>query len=147
MRRTGTQRKGMNVVVDLAQQREDKAAKEYRECKEAVDLEIQRLDDIENYYQEYTKQFNQQTQGLRAKQMMARRDFLKQLAQTRDTQKFHIQQLREQLTCLKQTWVKQHLKKENLATYVDTIRQDENKAEERKDQKQLDDWISQTHGR
>lgn len=138
--------KRMKVVVDMAQRAEDDAASQLAKCRRALDEELQRLNDLEQYYQEYDQRF-QNTPAVRADQLSANRQFLQQLRETCNAQHMQVKKAEALLEAAKSYWRNQHLKHLNLQQYVDKLRSQEGAVREKLEQKLLDDWASQSYSR
>lgn len=137
----------LSVTVDLAKRREEKAAKQLAHCRLILEEEQARLTELDSYYGEYVQQFKRLTTGLRASQLAAQRDFLEQLADTQNVQRAQIDKARRVLEEAKKVWLQEHLKHENLRDYVLRLESEEEKERDKKEQKAVDDWVNQTHGR
>ena len=138
--------KRMKVVVEMAQRAEDDAAAQLAKSRQELDEELQRLNDLEHYYQEYDQRF-QNTPAVRADQLSANRQFLQQLRDTCSAQGVQVKRAEHLLEAAKGYWRDQHLKHKNLKNYVEKLRAQEGAVREKLEQKLLDDWVSQSHQR
>lgn len=137
----------LSVVVDLAKRDEEAAAKVLQSTLLAVQQEQQRLQDLQRYYDEYDSRFRSITHTMRAEQLGASRQFLQQLKESCTVQQQQILRVEHQLEQAKGVWREKHLKHDNLKKFVQRVRQEEIKALDQLEQKAVDDWVVQTHGR
>ncbi len=132
----------MKVVVDLAQRQEDAAAKQFKQCQEALQQELQRLDELKTYYDDYEAKFNSKTGGLRANEIADSRLFLQRLNDAQSAQQLNIQRIKAEFDRAKLIWHQAHLKRQNLCDLVVRYREEEQLDQDRLEQKGLDDWTS-----
>lgn len=137
----------LSVVVDMARRKEDDAAKRLELKRRQLDDEVQRLEDLKEYYQEYEVRFKQNQTAVRAQEFAKKRDFLNQLSQSCDIQKLQVQHVQNEFNAAINEWHQCHLKTEKLNEYVDTLTQQEKTALEKKEQKRVDEWVTQTYAR
>lgn len=131
------------VVVDLAQRDEDKLADAFTQAKLAVQTAHAQLTDLNQYYQGYIDRFKQQTQGLRASDLINSRAFLQQLSVAIDSQRRQVDLLEKQLQHAQIQWHRSHLKTQSLMDLRTQYRKDEAEQADRHEQKALDEWVSQ----
>lgn len=133
----------IDVVVELAQREEDAAAEQFSAAKNALAQAETQLQDLQNYYQGYVSRFGAQTQNVKASDLAKSRSFLQQLAAALDAHLQQINALQQQLQLKRQFWHRLHLKTQSLMDLQQRYRREEAEELDRKDQKQLDEWVSQ----
>ncbi len=139
--------KRLSVVVEMAVRNEDSAAKTLQRCLEQLALEKNRVTEIEGYYAEYEKQFQQQRSHVSVGTLTNNREFLRKLTETLRAQQDKVKVVEAKLETLKKEWRICHLKSDNLKSYVASIKQQETKVLDAKEQKALDEWSTQFHTR
>lgn len=139
--------KRLLIVVDIATREEEHAAEKLKQSRENLAKEEARLRDIESYYHDYTIHFGAKKTGLRADQLVSNRDFLRQLSQTAEAQKIQIQRYVEQVDRAKNEWFACHLKKENLEAYIEKLKREEQRVQDKQEQKMVDEWVIQSLSR
>lgn len=139
--------KRLLIVVDIAHKNEQNAAEKLKLSRENLTREEARLRDIEGYYQDYSTHFGAKKNNLRVEQLVANRDFLRQLSQTAEAQKIQIQRVTEQVDYAKNEWFACHLKKENLMAYLEKLKREEGALQDKLEQKMVDEWVTQSMAR
>lgn len=135
----------LQVVLELARRDEESAAKMFENLRSAYQTEVQKLEDLENYYQDYEAKFRSRTNGLRASDIANSRSLLQQIVMVQQGQKLQIQQAKNELDKGRLEWHKIHLKYEKLQELIRRYRIEETLEDDKKEQKMIDDWVSQTH--
>lgn len=139
--------KRMSVVVDMSKREEEAAAQELQVCLLKLSEEEQKLQRLDEYYRDYEKLFASQKVGVRVESIVSNRNFLHQLAETIKVQEQQVVHLREQAEGVKRHWHLCHLKHGNLAKFVEQIKTGEIADQDKMEQKNVDEWVSQSHSR
>ncbi len=137
----------LSVVVDMARRKEDDAAKVLEKKRAQLDDEIKRLDDLNTYYSEYETRFKENQHSVRAQDFAKKRDFLNQLSHSRSIQALQLQHVQREFDLAIGEWHQCHLKSEKLCEYVEGLKRQEMADIDRKEQKAVDEWVTQTHAR
>ncbi|VUD56413.1 hypothetical protein TDB9533_02068 [Thalassocella blandensis] len=138
--------KRLLVVLELARRDEEKAAKDFESARTHYQGEVQKLQDLEKYYDDYASKFQAQTQGLRGSDIANARSLLQQIVMVQQGQKLQIHNAQNAMEKSKQIWHKNHLKFEKLQELIRRYQVEEALAEDKQEQKIIDEWVSQTHG-
>lgn len=133
--------------MDMATRNEDAAARDLQQCHEQLAAEKQRILEIEGYYTDYEKLFQQQNRHINAETLSYNRKFLQKLSDTRRAQMEQLKVTEVRLEKSKQAWRICHLKCDNLKSLVNDVRQQEIKVMENNEQKVIDEWSTQFHSR
>lgn len=139
--------KRLAVVVELTRREEDTAADKLRAGLQTLEQHQQRLNEIERYYGDYEKLFNQNLQPMSVGSLQNNREFLKKLSESRSAQHEHIKLAQSHVQALKEQWRTCHLKAKNLKKYVTEVEAQEINELNAKEQKLVDDWSTQFHSR
>ena len=137
--------KRLAVVVELAKREEEKSARKFEQARSAYQAELQKLQDLKNYYDDYEAKFKAKTQGLRASDIANARSLLQQIVLVQDGQQAQIEKVKNVMEVAKQVWHKNHLKHEKLVELIKRYQTEEALTEEKHEQKIIDEWVSQTH--
>lgn len=134
--------KRMTVVLDLAQREQGLAAKNLEAHQQQLNQEQARLQQLESYYQDYESKVGSVQTTLRASELANNRRFLGRISEAKCQQQVQITQLRKHYEAAKQHWMTCHLKQENLVKLIERYRQEEGLAQEKSEQKQLDELVN-----
>lgn len=137
--------KRMEVVIELARRTEDQAANNFKEAKNVLEAERQRLADIELYYQSYSARFAQDSKAISASKLANARQFLNHLTDAKVQQYQNIEKAEQQLDDCRAQWQKTHLKHKALEDFSSRIESEDLQAYESAEQKKMDDWVNQRH--
>lgn len=133
----------LSLVLELAERTEQQAAQTYEMARRLWQEDAQKLQDLELYCVEYEASISTARVVRRAQDMVRDRGFLQQIYRARQQQESVVKQ-REGLTeQKKQLWHKAHLKHSALRNLIERMREDEQKALNRKEEKLLDEWFAQ----
>lgn len=139
--------KRMAVVVGMAKREEEQAAAVFGERQQQLAAEQERLRELEVYYGEYATKLEQQTSGLRAEDFQTARGFLQRLSDAQSQQRQHIEKIEAGVEVAKKAWHTMYLKKQNLDKLVDRYVKEEDDLAQKKEQKMIDEWVSQSLSR
>jgi flagellar FliJ protein len=144
--KTQAKSKRLAVVLDLAEREKEQAAQAFEDSRRAHALERQKAEQLAGYYQDYAASFAA-TQGLRASDLIKQRNFLQQLADAQKQQQMAIRNAAQVLEARRHAWQTAHLKHKNLAELIARYRAQEDAAQDKKEQKMLDEWFQQQSSR
>lgn len=139
--------KRLAIVIDIAHKDKENAANKLIACQANYDEQQQRLIELNDYYNDYDQRFKSTTNGIRANDFAAKRNFLDQLSLVIKQQKNNLIEVEGMLEKVKHEWQKCHLKCENLQRFVVDLQRQEMLAAEKTEQRTIDDWITQSHHR
>ncbi len=137
----------LSVVIDLAKRDEDAAAKILDEKRQAYEAETQRLDELRQYYGEYEQQFNRKGLPLRADELVRQREFLQQLTKSCESQTLHVDHMHQAFEQAVAQWQVCHLRHKQLRDYVARLHKQELALMDKKEQKRIDEWVTQRFAR
>ncbi len=129
----------VNLVIQMAAEQENAAAQALQHAQQEELAARQRLMDLKAYYAEYDKRFQSQTQALRGADLAHARGFLANLSDACRAQTLLVAQCERKVEEARQQWQQAHLKTDNLERYQSRCRDDEQRVEDRREQKLLDE--------
>jgi flagellar FliJ protein len=138
----GLQRlKSLHVVLSLAEQSEQQAAKLLREQRLQLESQQQQLQEITNYNQQYSQQIN--TIGhANIGQFISQRNFLGQLGQLIKAQSETIGVLTQQTERAQSRWQSEYLRRKKIAELIAKIEREDDLNAQKRLQKELDEMAA-----
>lgn len=133
----------LTLVLELAERTEQQAAQAYEMARKVWQEDVQKLRDLELYCTEYEASISTAQVVRRAQDMLRDRGFLQQIYRARQQQEAVLSQRESLCEQKKQLWHQAHLKHRALRNLIQRMREDEQKALNRKEEKLLDEWFSQ----
>ncbi|ATX76666.1 MULTISPECIES: flagellar export protein FliJ [Reinekea] len=134
----------LGIVEKLAKQREDQAAQALAQVRAQLDVENNRLLELGQYREEYLGYLDQQgALGISMQQWRRTQGFIDQLADLAQRQQITIDgwHAREQQVLDK--WQLLYQRRKNIGQYIDKLSIEEVLVEDKKEQKVIDELISQ----
>ena len=134
----------LGIVEKLAKQREDQAAQALAQVRAQLDVENNRLLELGQYREEYLGYLDQQgALGISMQQWRRTQGFIDQLADLAQRQQITIDgwHAREQQVLDK--WQLLYQRSKNIGQYIDKLSIEEVLVEDKKEQKVIDELISQ----
>ncbi len=138
-----TRSKRMQPVADVAVRREREAAVRLGECQRREQACVQRLDELQRYRDEYTRQFADGG-SLSAARLQDYRTFLGRLNQAIEQQGELLVRVRHDCEAQRRRWLDLHGRAEALGKVVSRYRVEERAGEERREQRDLDQRTQST---
>lgn len=135
--------KRIEIVVDLARRAEETAADNFTQAKSALELAEEQLRDLAQYYQGYVERMQANTRAVKPSELIQTRAFLQQLSVAIRGQEHQITLLQQQLQQRQLAWHKSHLKTRSLEDLRTRYVREEHDADDRLEQKALDEWVAQ----
>lgn len=133
----------MAVVLRLAVQAEEGAARQLQQSREQLQQARQQLQQMSQYQQEYIDSINTARQGVTAQSMINDRQFLAQLGQVLVSQQHQLQQYQAgEERCL-EGWQQCYRRRRNLEQLIERLQQREDSHLEKQLQKELDELSAQ----
>jgi flagellar FliJ protein len=129
----------MQLVIDLAKRKEEAALSALRESRKALELEQHRLFELNRYYAEYQSSSSGEGRAFEPEDFLRKRQFLAKLDTALDQQKQQIFVVEQRLEADTKSWKILSLKTESLISYQQRCRDDERRAEDKREQKLLDE--------
>ncbi|TXR53406.1 flagellar export protein FliJ [Reinekea thalattae] len=136
--------KRLQLVAKLAQQREDQAVQALAEVRSQLALEQQRLDELLQYRKEYQTYLDQQANGgIAIEQWRRTQGFIDQLAMLAQRQESTIASWQQREQQVLEKWRELYQKKKNIGQFIDKVSAEELIAEDKKEQKFIDELVTQ----
>ncbi|MDX1342138.1 MAG: flagellar export protein FliJ [Reinekea sp.] len=134
----------LEIVIRLAKQREDQASQALAQVRNQIELEEKRLEELQQYQQEYRGYLEQQgAQGISMQQWRRTQGFIDQLEDLSIRQQQTIVTWRQREQQVLEKWRELYQRRKNIAQYIDKISMEEAIAADKQEQKQIDELINQ----
>lgn len=133
----------LEIVLELAERNERKAADVYEAAKRAWQTDEAKLEELRVYYSEYEQSFSGNN-VMRASDMARQRDFLQKLSDAIVQQGEVVTHRFELAETKKGLWHKAHMKYAALRDLIQRMRADEQRVLSRREEKMLDEWFTQS---
>ena len=128
----------MRKLAELARTEERRECERMGRAQQALDQEIRRLDELTAYRREYTSRFDHAA-DVSPVRWQDYQNFLRRIDQAARDLEQQIQAGRDARDAHRRRWLVKRQKLESLESVVDRYRRNERHAEERKQQKAIDD--------
>ncbi len=130
----------LQIVLQLAARKEEAALQKLQRAQQELDAQTQRLQDLKGYQQTYLDNLRGSTSGANLAQLLtAYQKFLGQLAGALEQQTLMVENARRQMLHYQGIWLDLHNRHKGMGDFIDRCRVEENVAEEKKLQQQLDE--------
>lgn len=133
----------LTVVLDMAARAEQQAARAFELARQQWQGEVEKLRNLESYCAEYETTMSGARVARRAQDIARDRGFLQQIYRARQQQELLVNQRETLVEHNKRLWHKAHLKHGALRNLIQRMRDDEQKALNRNEEKLLDEWFAQ----
>jgi flagellar protein FliJ len=137
----------MQVVLVLAERKEQQAGQQFSQYRAQVDAEKEQLRQLEDYAAQYLNTYSERKTGVRPHELIAYSSFIQRLAEARKDQETRIARMQLNLNRLQQLWQQAYQKRESLKDLIARLQQEENLALDKRLQKELDGLVGQAHSR
>ena len=135
----------LTVVIELASRAEEKAAKLFEQKNQQLSEENTRLQELESFYQNYEQQFCTKNTAMRATELFEARQFLSRLSDVQKGQILQIERVKQDLEVAKKQRHQCYLKRKSLNELVTRYKHEESEISDKLEQKQIDEWVTQSH--
>lgn len=135
----------MQVVLVLAERKEQQAGQQFSQYCTQVDAEKEQLRQLEDYAAQYLNTYTGRKTGVKAQELIAYSGFIQRLAEARKDQENRIARMQLNLNRLQQLWQQAYQKRESLKDLIARLQQEESAALDKRLQKELDELVSQAH--
>lgn len=143
---TSSQR--LETVKRVEDSREREAARRLGAAQQQLATEQERLKELMSYQVEYQENFNQRaTQGVNASHFLEFHAFMEKLNQAIEQQRRIIQQCEQERQRQQLLWQERYTKSQALDKAIDHVLKIEQRARDRVEQKNLDEFGQQLHQR
>lgn len=140
--------KRFQPVVDVAEKHEEQEARRFGDCQQILAEEEFKLEQLEQYRDEYARQFAAASEsGMGAMQMRDYRAFLERLNQAIEQQLGAIQRAQEACEEQRGEWLHKRSRAQALDKVAQRYRADEKRHADRQEQALLDEHASRMHSR
>ena len=135
--------KRMKVVLTLAEQQEDDAAKKLNQFREQLAQEERQLVELRDYANQYLHAQGELRQGVLAHELINYSSFINRLNEACRDQEIKVERYQGMLENLLQQWCIKHQKRKAIEDLIVRLQQEDNLLLDKRLQKELDELSSQ----
>ena len=139
--------KRMQVVLLLAERKEQDAGQQLQKQRQLVDQEIEQLRQLDEYAKQYLHAYSGRKINVRPDELIAYSGFIQRLGAARGEQEAKIERQQKVFDRLQQLWRIAHHKCESIKELIERLTQDENALMDKRLQKELDELVGQQYSR
>lgn len=140
--------KRLAVVLSLEERREQTALETMATAREAWEVQHQRLQELQQYQQEYRNQVRGSQQGtVPVSRLQGWQAFIAQLDQVIQQQEKQLAQAQARLEDCRRTWQQAYERRRGIEKYIAACRNQEQRAQDLKEQKLLDEAAGRAYSR
>jgi len=136
----------MQIVIDLAQKKQDEAGAVLQEKKSLLEAKRAKSEELKTYYEHYDKLYADRKVGLRVAEIINSRSFLQQLAVAIEFQKEQLLLAEKAVLEAQTEWRRHYLKVQSLLDLQHRYQNEENAEVERRDQRLMEEWTTARYG-
>lgn len=133
----------MAIVEKVALQREEQAAKALSMARQQMEMEHKRLQELIDYQNDYDGNLRQEGREMTGMQLRNFQYFTGQLEHIVIQQKQQIETLDGQIEQIQEKWQELYIRRKSIGSIVDKIKLEEWVVQEKKEQKAMDELVSQ----
>jgi flagellar FliJ protein len=141
-----TRSKRMQPVATVAHNRQQNAARIMGERQRSLDDQQQRLQELNNYRDEYARRFEGGAESMAGINMRDYRLFLSRLNEAIEEQARRVEQARAALEQSRGQWTTTRVHSDAVNKVVERMQADERRAEDRREQKENDEFSQRPRG-
>ncbi|SFM17033.1 flagellar export protein FliJ [Marinobacter zhejiangensis] len=135
--------KRLEVVLTLEERREKAALEKLAEARQGWERHRQRLDELRSYHADYREQIRRGQQGVvQVRQLQGWQAFIAQLDQVIAQAERQLEQAARVMEESRKVWLLAYERRRGMDKYIVRCREQEQRTQEAKEQKQLDDAAS-----
>jgi flagellar protein FliJ len=139
--------KRIQVVLTLARQQEDIAAKRLGQYREQLTAEEQQLSQLKEYATQYMRDYAGQRQGVYAHQLINYSGFVHRLGELCKEQEIKLERMQVAYKKLQEQWRTAHQKRKSVEDLIERFKQEESLLLDKQLQKELDELSTQKFAR
>lgn len=139
--------KRMEVVLLLAERKEQEAGLQLKQQRQLVDLEIEQLRQLDEYAKQYLHSYSVRKTNVRPDELIAYSGFIQRLGNARKEQEAKIERQQKVFDRLQHLWRIAHHKCEGIKDLIERLKLDENALIDKRLQKELDELVGQQYSR
>ncbi len=142
-----TRSERMQVVLMLANRKENEAAQRLSQFQTQVAAEEEQLRQLDEYANQYLQTYAERTQNVRADELISYSGFIQRLAAARKDQELRLESLYHSREKLRQQWRENHHKRNSIEELIARLKIEENNQFEKRLQKDADELVGQQYAR
>jgi len=139
--------KRMQVVLLLAERKEQELGQQLSQQQQVVNLEIEQLRQLDDYAKQYLHTYTERKTQVRAHELIAYSGFIQRLGEARSEQQAKIERQQKVLARMQQVWRTAHHKCDSIRELIERLQQDEHAILDKRLQKELDELVGQQYSR
>ncbi|MCG8516757.1 flagellar export protein FliJ [Marinobacter sp. CA1] len=136
------------VVLELEQRREQQALEKLAAARDQWQQHQNQLEELRQYQAGYQQQIRNDQQGtVSVARLQGWQAFVTQLDQVIGQQEIKVQKAKEQMEQCRQDWQQAYERRRGMARFIDSCREQEQRAQDARDQKAMDEAAGRAFGR
>ncbi len=139
--------KRLQVVLMLAERKEQEAGQQLSQQRALVAAETQQLRELDDYAKQYLQTYSERKVDVRPHELIAYSGFIQRLGEACKEQQAKLERLNAVLDKLQQRWRVAHHKCDSIKELILRLEHDESLLLDKRFQKELDELVSQQYGR
>lgn len=136
----------MQPVADLASNRQQEAARVLARNEALLGEEMQRLEELRGYRDEYADRLLRSQQGMVGLDVREYRLFLQRLGEAIDAQSGQVEQMRKRVEESRMQWTQQRAREQVVGKVIDRMESEEREHSARREQASLDELAQRYRG-
>ena len=137
----------MQVVLLLAERKEQDAGQQLSQQRAQVISEEEQLRQLDDYASQYLATYSARKTDVRPHELIAYSGFIQRLGDARKEQQAKLERMRKVTERLQQAWHVAHHKCESIKELIARLGQEENALLDKRLQKELDELVGQQYSR
>lgn len=139
--------KRMQVVLMLAERKEQEVGDQLNKQRQLVDAEQEQLRQLQEYADQYRHNYSGRKTNVRPDELIAYSGFIQRLSEACLDQQAKVERQQKVLDRCQQLWRIAHHKCESIKELIERLQQDENALVDKRLQKELDELVGQQYSR
>ncbi|KPQ02443.1 flagellar export protein FliJ [Marinobacter sp. HL-58] len=136
------------VVLAVEERREKAALEKMAEAQQKHEAQRQQIENLERYQMEYREQIRSSQQGVvSVARLQGWQAFIAQLDQVIAQQQKLLVQAEQRLQACREEWQRAWERRRGMEKYIETCRRQEQREQDLRDQKQMDEAAGRIHAR
>lgn len=137
----------MQVVLMLAERKEQAAAQRLGQYREQVQAEQAQLQQLEDYAEQYLNSYAARTTNVYAQELISYSSFIQRLEDAKKDQQTKLERMQQALEQIQGDWQEKYQRRRSIEDLVARMKYEESAVLEKRLQKELDDLSAQQFNR
>lgn len=135
----------MQVVLVVAERKEQQAGREFGQCKAQVEAEAEQLRQLDDYAAQYLRTYSERKTAIKPQELIAYSGFIQRLGDARKEQQARLNRMQASLEKYQQAWQLAYHKREAIKTLITRLQVEEGAMVDKQLQKELDELVGQAY--